>query len=121
LISDGNVCRSEIETLQNLRIEPELGLAEGAFAQVVHRLCEDLLTASYGGASLVDGLDDDTLAVLLAEVTEPALQAKVMHFISATTGADQHLAEGEARVVEAAQRHWRIALPQPVPATALAA
>ena len=43
LISDGHVCRSEIDALQKLQVEQELGLVPGAFAQVVHTLCEDLL------------------------------------------------------------------------------
>ncbi len=37
LISDGHVCRSEVETLQRLQIEPQLGLAPGGFSQVVSR------------------------------------------------------------------------------------
>ena len=43
LISDGNVCQSEIDTLRQLEIEQNLGLAPGAFANVVKDLCEDLL------------------------------------------------------------------------------
>lgn len=117
LISDGNVCQSEVDALQHLQIEPTLGLPAGGFPQVVHTLCEDLLLASYGTATLVCGVDDDTLASLLAEVSDPRLQGQVLQFIAAATSADEHLADGEARIVEAARRLWRIA-PQPQPALA---
>ena len=68
LISDGNVCRTEIEALQRLEVERELGLAPGAFAQVVHTLCEDLLMGAYAGGSMMCSVDESTLASLLAEV-----------------------------------------------------
>ena len=107
LISDGHVCRSEIEVLQQLRVEPELGLEPGAFPAVVQTLCEDLLMAAYSGGSMMSGVDDATLASLLAEVDAPALQAKVLRLASAAAEADQHLAEAEAAVMAAARQHWR--------------
>ena len=38
MISDGHVCRSEIEALHRLDAEQELGLAPGGFASVVQAL-----------------------------------------------------------------------------------
>lgn len=107
LISDGHVCRSEIQALQQLQLEPELGLAPGEFAQVVHTLCEDLLMGAYGSGSMMCNVDDTTLASLLAEVNEPELQAKVLRLAGAAAEADKHLADGEAKVVAAAYRMWR--------------
>lgn len=106
LISDGNVCRSEIEALQQLQVERELGLAPGSFAQVVHTLCEDLLMGAYGSGSMMCSVDEDTLASLLAEVDAPALQAKVLHLAGAAAEADRHLADAEALVVGAARQRW---------------
>lgn len=106
LISDGHVCRSEIETLEKLQGEQELGLAPGAFAQVMHTLCEDLLAGAYGGGSMMCSVDEALLASLLAEVDEPTLQSRVLHLASAAAEADRHLAEAEAMVVAAAYRHW---------------
>ena len=122
LISDGNVCRSEIEALQRLRIEQELALAPGAFAQVVQELCEDLLMGAYSSGSMMCSVDPSTLASLLADVDEPALQRKVLRLASAAVEADRHLAEAEALVVAAARRHWRIDdqdQPAPSPKAAL--
>ncbi len=116
LISDGHVCRSEIEALQQLGLEQELGLAPGAFAQVVHTLCEDLLAGAYGNGSgsLMCSVDEATLRSLLAEVDEPGLQARVLRLASAAAEADRHLAEAEAMVVGAALQQWkRAATPQP--------
>lgn len=107
LISDGHVCRSEIEALQHLQVEQELGLAPGSFAQVLHTLCEDLLTAAYGGGSMMCSVDENTLASLLAEVNEPALQTKVLRMASAAAEADRHLADAEALLVAAARRQWK--------------
>lgn len=111
LISDGHVCRSELDALQQRGADQELGLAPGAFAQVVHTLCEDLLAGAYGGGSMLCSVDDAVLASLLDEVDEPALQAKVLRLAVAAAQADQHLAEGEDWVVAAAQQHWRLADP----------
>lgn len=106
LICDGHVCRSEIEALQHLQVERQLGLAPGSFAQVVHTLCEDLLMGAYGSGSMMCSVDEDTLASLLAEVDDPDLQAQVLRLASAAVEADRHLADAEALVVAAARQHW---------------
>lgn len=106
LISDGHLCRSEVEAVQRLQVEQELGLAPGSFAQVMHNLCEDLLMGAYGSGWMMCSLDEATLALLVAEVDEPALQAKVLRLACAAAEADKHLADGEALVVAAARRHW---------------
>lgn len=106
LISDGHVSRSEIETLRHLAIEPELGLAEGDFAQVVHTLCEDLLMGAYAGGTMMCSVDEATLTSLLAEVDDAVLQAKVLRLASAATEADLHMADAETMILEAAQTHW---------------
>ena len=108
LISDGNVCRTEIEALQRLEVERELGLAPGAFAQVVHTLCEDLLMGAYAGGSMMCSVDESTLASLLAEVDAPVLQDQVLRLASAAAEADTHLADAEALVVAAACLQWRM-------------
>lgn len=121
LISDGHVCRSEIEALHRLQVEQALGLAPGAFAQVVHTLCEDLLMGAYGGGSMMCSVDEAALAALLAEVDAPELQAKVLYLASAAAQADSHLADAEAVVVAAARRHWRISEAAASPGAAVAA
>lgn len=106
LISDGHVCRSELEALQHLRVEQELGLAPGSFARVVQTLCEDLLMGAYGSGSAMCNVDEATLASLLREVDDPGLQSKVLRLARAAAEADRHLADAEALVLDATRRHW---------------
>ena len=108
LISDGHVCRSEIEVLQQLHVEQELGLAPGAFAQVVHTLCEDLLMDAYGSGSMMCSVDETTLASLLAAVDDGVLQSKVLRLANAAAETDKHQADAEALVVAAARQHWPV-------------
>ncbi len=108
MVSDGHVCRSEMEILQPLQIERELGLAPGAFGQVMHTLCEDLLLNAYGNGSLMCSVDEAALTSLMAEIDEPGLQARVLGLITAAAQADGHLADAEAMVVAHARRCWRV-------------
>lgn len=107
LISDGHVCRTEIDALQRLHVEAELGLPSGAFGQVLHAMCEDLLCGAYGAGSMPCALDGPTLAGLLAEVDDPGLQARVLRLADAAAEADRHLADAEAWVVAAARAQWQ--------------
>jgi hypothetical protein len=113
LISDGHVCRSEIEALQRLGIERELGLAPGAFSAVVHTLCEDLLLGADASGSLMCQVDPGLMASLLAEVDDPELQRSVLALARAAAGADRHLADAEHAVLTAAERQWRLHEPLP--------
>ena len=106
LISDGHVCRSEVETLQQHRIEHELGLAPGAFAAVMKTLCEDRMMGGHDCATTLCNVDKGALAALLAEVDRPGLQATVLRLCQAAALADDYLADTEARIVAAALRQW---------------
>ena len=117
MISDGHVCRSEVDAVQRLQVEQELGLAPGAFAQVVQTLCEDLLMGAYAGGSMMCSVDEATLASFLAELDEPALQAQVLRLASAAAEADQHLSDAEAWVMAAALRQWGLEAIQPAACT----
>ena len=108
LIADGHVCRSEFDVLNQLDAPRLLGLEPDQMPRIVQALCEDLLMAAYAGGSTTANLDDQALASLMAEVTEPALQRQVLQLALAAARADQHLADGEALVLAAARRFWGI-------------
>ena len=108
LISDGHVCSSEFEILKKLDAERQLGLEPHLLPHIVHTLCEELLLGGYSTGSIMDNVDDDTLASLMAEISDPALQRTVLRLSLAAARADGHLAEGEAVVVAAARRHWQL-------------
>ena len=44
----------------------------------------------------------------MGEISDPALQRKVLRLSLAAARADGHLADGEALVVAAARRHWKL-------------
>lgn len=106
LVADGHVCRSEIEVLNHLGIERELGLQPGSFGRQVQVLCEDLLLGASTGGGLTGGIDAPTLAALMAEIKSPELQRKVLALAGAAAEADEHLAEAELIVLSAARQHW---------------
>jgi hypothetical protein len=108
LMADGNVCRSEIETIERLRGAESLGLPTGGFGPLLQTLCEDLLDGICTTGSVRACLDDATLAALFREVDSPALQREVLRLVEALAGADRHDAEGESFVIDAARRHWRL-------------
>jgi hypothetical protein len=108
LISDGHVCSSEFDILKQLGAEHELGLEPQLLPHIVHTLCEELMLGGYATGSLLDSVDDNTLASLMAEVSDPVLRRTVLRLSLAAARADGHLADGEARVVEAARHHWQL-------------
>ena len=108
LISDGHVCSSEFDILKQLGAERELGLEPHLLPHIVHTLCEELLAGGYPSGSLISNVDDSTLASLMAEISDPALQRKVLSLSLAAARADGHLADGETLVVESARHHWKL-------------
>ena len=108
LISDGHVCSSEFDILNQLGAERELGLEPRLLPHIVHTLCEELLLGGYETGSLMSNVDDNALASLMAEISDPVLQRTVLRLSLAAARADGHLADGEVIVLEAARRHWKL-------------
>jgi len=108
LIADGQVCSSEFEVLKQLGAERELGLEPQLLPHIVYTLCEELLAGGYEKDSHIGKVDSSALASLMAEVSDPALQRKVLRLSLAAARADGHLADGEIVVVEAARHHWKL-------------
>mgnify|MGYP003585335305 CR=1 FL=1 len=108
LISDDHVCSSEFDVLKQLGAERELGLEPQLLPHIVHTLCEELLASGYETGSLMGNVDDNALASLMAEISDPALQRTVLRLSLAAARADGHLADGETLVVEAARHHWNL-------------
>lgn len=106
MIADGHVCRSELDVLNQLQLERELGLPVGGFAQVVQTLCEDQLLSVYAGGPPAERIGEETLASFMAEVDDSDLQRRVLRLACAAAEADRHLADAERVVLEAALRHW---------------
>jgi hypothetical protein len=108
LISDGHVCSSEYDILKQLGAERELGLEPQLLPHIVHTLREELLASGFETGSLTSNVDDSTLASLMAEISDATLQRKVLRLSLAAAQVDGHMADGEARVVEAARHCWQL-------------
>lgn len=107
LISDGHVCRSEYETLNQLLNARDLGLEPKAMSGIVQTLCEDLLMEGFDGRSIRTHVGDGLMASLIAEVDDAQLQGQVLRIAASVAQADGHLSEGETAMLNAVNRHWQ--------------
>ena len=105
MLADGHFCKTELDVLARLDADAQLGLAPDELKAIVHTLCEDLFYSSHGSWDPAN-LDSSTLNALLAEINDPQLRVKVLALCVAVTEADDHLAEGETRVLAAAWKQW---------------
>ncbi|MGM9513610.1 TerB family tellurite resistance protein [Roseateles sp. DB2] len=108
LISDGQVCSAEVDILKQLGAERELGLEPHLLPHIVHTLCEELLASGPAAGARMIQVDDSDLASLMAEISDPLLQRKVLRLSLAAAQADGQLADGETVVLDAARHHWRL-------------
>ncbi len=108
LIADGQMCSSEIAVLRAMGAEHALGLEPHLLPHIVYTLSEELLAGGAKDGAFVASIDDRALAVLMAEISDPALQRTVLRLALAAARADGRLAEGEAVVMQAAQQHWNL-------------
>lgn len=106
LVSDGHLGRSEWQTLERLDASTQLGLSPHELQEVMHVLCEDLLSAARLNWSDVCRIDPATLASVLDEIRDPLLRAKVLSLCTSVVHADAHLAEGETRLLTAVIEQW---------------
>jgi hypothetical protein len=107
LISDGHVCRSEYDTLNQLFGTRDVGLSPQDLPGIVQTLCEDLLMEGFDGRSLLTHVGDGLMASLMAEVDDAGLQGQVLRIAASVAHADGHLSEGETAMFDAVIRHWQ--------------
>ena len=108
LISDGHVCSSEFEALNQLDAARDLGLDPQDMPGILQALCEDLLMEGFDGRSILSHVGDGLMATLMAEVDEPQLQGKVLRIAVSVVNADQHLSDGETAMLDTICRYWQI-------------
>jgi uncharacterized tellurite resistance protein B-like protein len=108
LLADGNYSMTEIRALDRLEAPRRLGLPADQLKTVIDDFCQDLLNAAQGDWSGSAQLDDATRQALMNEVQDPALRWQVMELCEAVALADGHLAEGEAHMLDALLKAWRL-------------
>lgn len=116
MLADGHFCKTELDVLARLNADAQLGLAPDELKAIIHTLCEDLFYSSLGSWDPAN-LESSTLNALLAEIDDPELRVKVLALCVAVTEADDHLAEGETRVLAAAWKQW--GMPRTTPREAM--
>jgi len=106
MMADGRIDRLEWQRVQQQRIPNQLGLSAEEFLRVVEGVCEDVLTLRARGADLAATLGGDGLRGLLDDITDRALQRRVLDLCVQIAQADGELAPGESRLLLAMAEHW---------------
>lgn len=108
MLADGHVSQHELDTLDSLGASTALGIPQQELHEVVHALCEDLVTQSNGAWCSAFQVDANTLSVLLREVDDPALRETIWQLCVSVAQADGHLAEGESQVLRQLLTQWNL-------------
>lgn len=108
LISDGHVCRSEFEALNQLDGMRHLGLDPQKLPSIVQTFCEDLLMEGFDGRSILSHVGDGLMASLLSEVDAPKLRMQVLDLAESLAHADKHLSDGETAMIQAIRDVWQM-------------
>lgn len=116
MVVDGHIDPAELKVLDDAPVLHGLQLDTALFRDVLDELCSDMLrTAVRGGAvelgtALLDGV--------LAEITDPALQGRMLEAMWKIVHADQRLVDAESVLLTRACRLWWPDYPAPrVPAS----
>jgi uncharacterized tellurite resistance protein B-like protein len=108
LVADGNYSMTEIRALDRLEAPRRLGLPAQDIKAVIDDFCQDLLTAAQGEWSGSSQIDPTTRQALMNEVQDPALRLQIMQLCEGVALADGHLAPGEADMLDAMIKAWRL-------------
>ena len=108
LICDGQVKRSELDRLVELRGLEQLGLTGAEFQSVVSALCADLLATAKAQGKEDCRIDPMLIEQWMAEVRAAALQRTVLSLCSAIIHADGYVHESESMLMLASIEHWGI-------------
>lgn len=106
LLADGHLSRAELELLDRLQVGPQLGLHSDELHTVLHGFCQDLLASMHLTWSDACQVDPRTLEQMMNEIEDPALRRRVLQLCVAVAEVDDHVAEGEEIVLNAAVEHW---------------
>ncbi len=105
-LADGHLCKTELDALESVDVQKQLGLSPGELHGIVHTLCEDLLASAQGDWEAACRIDPGTFAALLAEIDDPVLRATILRLCLTVFAADEHLADGERVILTAVVAHW---------------
>lgn len=110
LLSDGHVCKRELQALDQLDVIKMLDLQPGELHTVLQEYCEDQMTGTH--LSWVDICRPDlgTLAKILDEIVDPNLRIVVLRLCQVVVEADQLVTSEELAMLSNTARHWGLHL-----------
>jgi len=106
VLADRDIDRTEFDLLDRLAVHEQLGIDRQEFHAVLDGLCEDLLSSEQLKWADACPVDDRTLAELVGEIKDPALQRRLLRLCIGIAEANGQVAEGESIVLTAALEHW---------------
>lgn len=106
VVADGDIGDAEIEWLDRLAVDAQLGLARREFHALLDTFCEDLLSSDQLKWADACPVDERTLTDLMGEIQDPALRLKVLRLCVELAEVDAHVDDGESSVLVAAVEHW---------------
>jgi len=106
VVADGDISQPEVDLLESMGVHDQLGLDRQALHEVFDAFCEDLLSSQQLRYADICPVDEPTLAALMADISEPALQMRLLGLCVALAKSDERVAEGEQIVLKAAVKYW---------------
>lgn len=106
MMADGKLGREEILMLDYLRVGEQLGLLPHQLDAVVMDFCEDFRVGANCGWTEAGLADPRTMAEMMSEIDNPALQRQVMQLCVSVVEADGRVREAESLVLGTAVEHW---------------
>lgn len=106
LLADGHVSQLEIDVLDQVHAHEQLGMQRAELHDVIHGVCEDMLSMSglcWGDTCKVD---PDTLSQLLQDIDDPSMRQKVLSLCVSVIEADTHVTETESSMLAAVMSQW---------------
>jgi hypothetical protein len=104
MVVDGHLAPSELQVLEDSPVLQDLGIDWTLFTVVLDELCEDMLdgTVRDGAVEIGPELQDE----LLAGITDPALQGRLLVAMLDIVEADRRVAHAERLLVTRAGQRW---------------
>ena len=112
LMADGAIDPRELRLLDDRKTISLLGMEPEQFDQVFYEFCTDMLSTAHRTRSGQLELDADTIDLLLDEISSPALRRATLRAMMDIVHADQHLAGGEAVLIDQALKRWSLDMHQ---------
>lgn len=106
VVADREIDQAELDLLERLHVDTQLGLDQSTLHGVLDTFCEDLLSSGQLKWSDACPVDEATLTQLMAEIVSPVLRKLLLRLCIEIAEADAHVAQGEAVVLNAAVEHW---------------